>query len=149
MTSFHHVQAQLARRMSSVIQQNINGQRRYVETLMEQSVKDGACVGIVELEGSGEALIEIDFPLRFLEKPIFSPGMELRDNQWLSWGAFPTWSATIGSWKTEVVAENTLYVGAIIGIVTFNANRAGFHYSFKARSLTNPTGPDESVGGTM
>lgn len=149
MTSPLHAQSVLAGRISSVIQQSINSQRRYTETLSEQAVRDGACLGFVELEGSGEAIVDIEFPLRFLERPLFTAGLELRDNQWLTWGAFPTWSATVSKWVTETAGETRLYVGAALAVVTFNADRADLHYSFKARSLTSPSGPPTSVGSTM
>lgn len=149
MTSYHHAQVRLAQQINTTIQRSVQDHRRYIETLSEQAVKDGGCVGFVELDGSGEFLLEIEFPLLFVERPIFNAGLELTGNQQLDWGALPTWSATVTAWTTDTVAENDLWIGATLAIVTFNTLKADLHYSFEARSLTNPTGPNDSVGQTL
>lgn len=145
-----HAQAILANAISRSVNEAIRGHRQYVQTVTDQTVKDGSCLGFVELDGPGEATIDITFPLRFFERPLFTAGLELRDNSFLTWGAFPTWSATIVRFNTEAINPDTiLYVGAQLAIVTTNVNRSALHYSFQAKAFTNPSGPDDSVNGPM
>lgn len=149
MTSSHHVRAQLAYTFGSAIRSALVSQRRYVEQLGEQVVKDGFCTGFVDLDMAGESVIEIDFPLRFIERPLFTTGLELGDNQHLSFGTFPTWSATVAAWNTQLYGETALYTGATIGAVINNVERSKLHYSFQGLIITAPYGPSDSVGAVL
>lgn len=147
--SLAHAQNMLAGTISSVMQQTMERRRVHTEAQADIRIRDGLAQGTVELEGSGETLVEVAFPITFTLPPIFAPGLELRGNTSLQWGAFPIWSATVGYWHTEDVAETTNYIGATIGVVTFNAARANFHYTFAGRSFVNPVGASTSVSQTL
>jgi hypothetical protein len=147
--SLAHAQSLLANTMSSVMQRTMEQRRQYTEAHANALVRDGVAQGIVELEGSGETIVDVLFPIRFSELPIFAPGLELRGNASLQMGDLPVWSATVGRWITENVSNSTLYAGATIGIVTFNAPRANFHYSFAGRSYVTPVDSSNSVTQTL
>jgi hypothetical protein len=144
-----HAQALLANAFSTAIQKSIEQRHTYTSTQTAQLVRDGTAQGVVEIEGAGESLIEIKFPIRFVESPIFTAGLELRSNASLTWGAFPTWSATVGYWHTESVANSKIYTGATLGVVIFNAARSLLHYSFEGRSYANPVDSSTSVAQTL
>lgn len=139
----------LAAQFASTLQRSIKDQRAYVETLGEQTVRNGDVHGFIDLGSEGEIVAVVKFPLSFLEKPLFAPGLELADNTWLGYGSFPIWSATVGAWNTDLAGESILYTGAVLGIVVIGAPRSILHYSFRARSFTAPTGTERTVGSPL
>jgi hypothetical protein len=149
MNSTQHAISVLSASLANTVQKALAAQRNYSETLTEQSVRNGTAAGFVELDGEGESTVAITFPIRFIEKPIFTVGLELADNVWLSFGNFPIWSATIGGWTTAPADNEPLIVGALIGIYVSGAARSILHYQFQGRSLTNPSGGQISVGSIL
>lgn len=149
MTSELHAQAQLASTLSSVMQTAIQGRHAYTETMTDQLVRDGTAAGVVELQGAGESMVTIEFPIRFIEKPIFTAGLEQRDYPGVQWGQFPIWSATVVTFLTEAKTTEPIYIGAVLAIVTFNVPRGYLHYSFAGRSFTNPIDNSTSVSQTL
>lgn len=135
----------LATQINSNIQRSIRDQRNYIETLAEQTIRDGHVHGFIDLASDGEVIAEIKFPIAFMEKPVFTYGLELGKNLWFSYGQFPIHSATVGRWTIQRPADSTLYVGAAIGIVVIGAARSILHYSFEGRSFTVPTGTETTV----
>lgn len=144
-----HAQVRLSTVISQSFRSALRSHRNYVETLAEQSVRDGSAVGFVEITGEGESVAEIRFPIKFLEKPVFTVGFELADNVSLEWGSFPLCSATVATWLTEPPEISPLYIGAIVGVVTDGASKTVLHYRFEARSFSNPIGADLSVGALL
>lgn len=149
MNSTQHAISVLSAGLASSVQRALANQRNYTETLSEQAVRDGTAAGFVELEGEGESTVEITFPIRFIEKPIFTTGLELADNVWLSFGSFPLWSATIGGWTTAPAENEPLIIGALVGVYVTGAARSILHYRFQGRSLTNPSGGDTTMGSIL
>lgn len=148
--SLVHAQNQLASTISQVIGRTIEGRRAYTETQAQLMIRDGVAQGVVEIEGSGEAIVEVTFPIKFAYPPIFSAGLELRGSITLAWGKLPVWSATVGGWHTETVATNNiLYVGATLAIVTFNAARSNLHYTFAGQSYTTPVDSSTAVNQSL
>jgi hypothetical protein len=136
----------LASQINSTIQRAIRDQRTYVETMAEQTIRDGHVHGFIELASSGEFVATVKFPISFGEKPLFTYGLELGDNTWLTEGDFPIHAATVASYATQRPADSTLYVGATLGIVVVGAPRSVLHYSFEGRTFTVPTGTELTVG---
>lgn len=148
--SLVHARSQLASTISQVMGRTIENRRAYTETQAQLMVRDGVAHGVVEIEGSGEAIVEVVFPIRFTDPPIFSSGLELRGSVTLAWGKLPIWSATVAGWHTETVAvNNIIYTGATLAIVTFNAERSNLHYTFAGQSYTTPTDSSTAVNQTL
>ena len=147
--SLVHAQSQLASTISNVMARAVESRRAYVESQAQLMIRDGVAQGTVDIEGSGEAIVDIAFPIKFTDPPIFSAGLELSANASLEWGKFPVWAATVASWHTESVVNNILYTGATVGIVTFNGPRTKLHYSFAGRSYTTPIDSSTSVNQTL
>lgn len=137
--------SRLSAAINAGMQSALRSERAYVAIRAGQAVRDGAAVGFVELDGDGESVAEISFPLKFIEKPIFTAGLELGENAWLRYGTFPSWSATVGAWLTEPAPGQPIHTGAIIGIYVAGAPKAILHYRFEARSFVSPVGASVSL----
>ena len=149
MASPQHAVNLMAGQINAAMQRAIRDQRNYTETLAEQTVRDGNVHGFLELASSGEHLVDVTFPLYFVERPLFTSGLELGGNAWLTYGSFPVWSATVGGWRTEKVGDSTLYSGARLGVVVFQNPSTVLHYSFQGRTLTVPTGTEHAVSAPL
>lgn len=136
----------LVNQLNQSMQRAIRDQRTYVETMAEQTIRDGHVHGFVELASDGEFVATVKFPISFAEKPLFTYGLEMGDNTWLAQGDFPIHSATVARYDTQRPADSTLYVGATLGIVVVGARRGVLHYSFEGRTFTVPTGTELTVG---
>lgn len=147
-TNAPHAISVLAAHLGAALQRSIRNQRTYVETLSEQTVRDGTVQGTVDVT-EGELVATVTFPISFLEKPIFAPGLELADNAWLQFGSFPHWSATVADWVTHTTADSTLYTGARLGILVIGVPNAIVHYSFFGRSLTTAGTVGSSIGSPL
>lgn len=149
MNTTAHAEALLASTFSRSLEQNLQRHRAYVENLGAQAVRDGAATGFIDVEGQGECTANISFPVRFLEKPVFSFGLELAENVWLQWGSFPEYSVTVGAWTTEPADGEPLYVGALLGIFVAGVDRSIVHYRFTGRSLTNAGRASMNIGAVL
>jgi hypothetical protein len=136
----------LASQIHASIQRSIRDQRTYVETMAEQTIRDGHVHGFIELASSGELVADVRFPISFAEKPLFTYGLEMGDNTWLAQGDFPIHSATVTRYTTQRPADSVIYVGASLGIVVIGAARSILHYSFEGRTFTVPTGTELTIG---
>lgn len=149
MSSPEHARSLLSSAMSQAVTRAIRDDRSYRDTLAEQGAKDGEAVGFINVSGGEESVSDIEFPIKFYEKPVFTAGLELPDNVWLSWGAFPQWSAVVASWRIDKVGGVSLYSGCTLGVRLIGPVHAVVHYRFAARALTNPVGNTDSVTGVM
>lgn len=148
MTNVHAINV-VAAQLNATLQRSIRDQRTYVETLAQQAVRDGHVHGFIDLASSGEIVATVTFPISFMEKPVFSFGLEMGDNQHLNYGDFPICSAVIASWVTQEPGDSTLYVGAQLGIVVVGVARSILHYKFEGRSYTTPVGTEQNVSGPL
>jgi hypothetical protein len=139
----------LATQINSSMQRAIRDQRTYTETMAEQVIRDGHVQGFVNLASDGEHVVAISFPLSFMERPVFTYGLEMGDNTWFVQGDFPVHSATVGDWSIMRPGGATLYTGAILGVVVIGAARSILHYSFEGRTFTVPTGTEMTVSTTL
>jgi hypothetical protein len=136
----------LATQINQSMQRAIRDQRNYVETMAEQTIRDGHVHGFIELASAGEFVASVRFPISFMEKPLFTYGLEMGDNTWLAQGDFPIHSATVTSYSIQRPADSQIYVGASLAIVVIGAARSFLHYSFEGRTFTVPTGTELTVG---
>lgn len=96
--------------------------------------------GFVEVAGAGEGLVDINFPVWFLEVPVMSFGGELGPNEVLVDGSFPTLNVMVKSWVRTAKNGTDYYTGATLIIVTTGsvAQRATAHWQGEGRALVNP-----------
>lgn len=122
----------LERRRSDVTRVNTHGVKLHhytVETLVN---------------GTGEVFYDVPFPVLFVERPVFSCGLVLDDNQTVETGEYPTYSATVIYWdKLQKQGENVgyFYKGARVAVVVsgIDDQKAYMHTHFFGKALRNPT----------
>lgn len=143
--------ALLAAQFSSSLQKAAQTQLKNFDVQKDQEVRNGCIIGFITLGNIGEMIATIRFPITMFEKPIFTHGWELGDNQWPKEGAFPVCSATVVKWTTIDLNGTIGYQGAEIAIVVFGFEGMTtlMHYSFMARSFTNPVTTEESLAGEL
>jgi hypothetical protein len=139
----------LATQLTSTMHRAIRDQRAYVETLSEQTIRDGHVHGFIDLPGDGEVVVDVTFPISFMERPVFTAGLELGKNISFTAGNFPIYSATVGRWTTRSPAGAMLYTGATLGIVVVGPARSVLHYKFEGRTFTVPTGTESSLSAPL
>jgi len=98
--------------------------------------------GRVMINGSGEAHVDVDFPVKFTTLPFFKPGFERQEGQEFISGQMPTGRAYVAEWKTvERLPLSVYYVGAKIHVVTTGQfyDKMILNFSFTGTALTNPS----------
>lgn len=96
--------------------------------------------------GVGEAIIEIPFPVLFVERPGFTSGFSLDENVSPQLTNFPTYSAVVVQWvrqpkkTTSDNANSFLYAGAILSVRLTGdvSQRATLHTRFEGKAMRNP-----------
>lgn len=99
--------------------------------------------GAVEIDGSGETVFDVNFPVQFIERPSPSGTGELQEGTAPVAGGFPIFSVGIGAWNYhEREGGSRIYYGARLIIV--GLGHPGMlwtaHYQMMGKALTNPVG---------
>lgn len=128
--------------------------RRRSEQIQEFTVKQHRVTHFIDVDGAGEVSVDVNFPVKFIEKPAISSGAaELRDGEVLTAGQFPTANCTVVKWVLDELDETRVYyVGAQLGVVTTGpeSQKLTVHVSMEGRALRNPSfGEDETTDGTL
>ncbi len=127
--------------------------------------------GRTQLQGSGEATINLTFPVLFIEPPTFTFGAELAIGSVLAPGQFPIISCCISAWgangegpfRPDAPSELAIaagaadtsireyYLGAIVACVATgpSAQNVYIHWTFTGVALTNPIGSSPVAFGTV
>lgn len=104
--------------------------------------------GFFDIEGAGEAILEIKFPVWFIEKPTFGFGGEMAPGQVLVTGAYPMLSVLVHHWLMHDYPGGVSYfAGAVLIIVTTGPDdqRLVGHWRARGRALRNPGGETLTV----
>lgn len=103
--------------------------------------------GTHQIDGAGESLVDIVFPVLFVQPPIFLSAAELAPGQTLVTGLFPSATAVISYWD---VAEPDLnlygatlrqhFRGAQLAVTASGATnqRLFLHWQFTGMAVANP-----------
>lgn len=96
------------------------------------------------ITGTGEAVVEIPFPVYFVDRPAFYTGLVLDDNITVVAQSFPTYSATVVRWnRITKQGENVgyFYKGATVAvrITGSDTQRAFLQTHFHGKAMRNPT----------
>lgn len=109
--------------------------------------------GRVQILGAGESAVDIQFPVLFSERPVFTYGGELDENHHPVAGSYPTISAIVDTWdqvgKTE--SSDGRFKGARVVVVTTGTEgqHMWLHFSFTAKAMRNPLNTLDSVDDTL
>lgn len=101
--------------------------------------------GVIDVEGTGEALFDIKFAALFLEQPSYSRGWQLADGEVVQTGSFPTLDMGVHSYSFTKSANGLRYYdGAkMLFVVTGIASqRLIAHYQFEGRAIVPPVTVD-------
>lgn len=99
--------------------------------------------GFILTKQAGEVAQDVKFSVRFIERPLFTFGGELDENQSASAGRFPTVSAVVLQWEIEELDKYRKYfIGANLGLVTTGATtqRMWVHWRMEGKALLGPGG---------
>lgn len=103
--------------------------------------------GVIELRGTGEATIDVTFPVTFTEMPVVLGGGGVAPNQRIIAGEFPSWRVGVRQWDLEIPADtpdSPTYKGANLVIIVDGASddedsfESFAFWSARGRALTNP-----------
>jgi hypothetical protein len=144
--------------MSSVKQQAIISLQRKQRLANDRDRQREDAIGRVHtvsgefvVDGTGEALVPVNFPIRFIEKPRFHFGGELAPDSVITDGEFPTVSAVVGYWTYEERPYVPHYKGATLAVVTTGptGQKMAIHWTMTGRAITNPVSSGDSADSTV
>lgn len=94
----------------------------------------------LKIEGSGETSVDVNFPVRFQERPAVSSGGELAEGTVLEDGNFPWCSAMASNWVTEERNGQTYYTGCRVIVVVGGTERqvSAVHFTVEGKALQSP-----------
>lgn len=100
--------------------------------------------GFIETMNHGEATVDVNFPVVFIEKPVFHANGEVGENQSITAGYFPTCNVMVRRWITSTTLEDTpRYHGAnLLIVITGDTSLTDYltivHWSVTGKALVNP-----------
>lgn len=111
-------------------------------------IKHTNVFAVVRVKGSGEVLVDVDFPVAFVERPYFTFGAALASNHAPVAGSFPVSSATVTKWITDDRSEQRSYfTGCTLAVVALgDANqKVNIHCVFQGKAFRGPVGTETTV----
>lgn len=108
--------------------------------------------GFIDIIGSGEAILDVNFPVWFLEKPTFTFGAEMAPDQVLTTGQYPMVSIIVHRWAMKDFPQGVSYfAGATLIIVTTGTDEQKLigHWQAQGKALRNPGGETITADGTI
>jgi hypothetical protein len=108
--------------------------------------------GFFDVVGSGEALLDVPFPVWFMERPLFTFGGEMAPDQVLTTGAYPTLSVLVHRWRMkDHPGAKSYFTGATFIVVSGGADdqKLLVHWQMQGTALRNPGGETLTVEQTI
>lgn len=127
-------------------------QRAVNDSISDFSARQFTVCGEILVNGVGESVVSVPFPVVFIERPLFHFGGVLDDNQTVTAGSYPTLSAVVSSFDVKRSGiEKTEYTGANIAITTTGVaeQRMVLCWFFVGKALVNPIGDVGNTDGTI
>ncbi len=132
-------------------------QRQHLSNVqrVDQTTPDVYVVGGRYLiDGMGESIQSVNFPIKFIEIPLFSYGFELAPGHALESGSFPSGTSIITKWSTvsdEIAGYQAqeLYEGATIGVslVGSSGQKIWVHWRMEGVAIVSPVHGNQTAGG--
>lgn len=98
--------------------------------------------GLIDIEGTGEALFDVTFPVHFVEFPSFGRGWSLMEGEVITTGSYPTCDLGVHSLTHDDDDQTQLryYTGAKLIIIPTGLETQHLvgHYSFEGRAIVPP-----------
>jgi len=121
---------------------SLDDRRRDVQRI--ESVSGGIfkVTGLIDVEGAGEGVVAVPFPIRFIEEPGFSYGPRMGAYAPLTPGDYPTCSVVVLRYDIDVRPDvgETLYDGAEFIVVVGGPSDQVMvvQWHMEGRALVNP-----------
>lgn len=127
---------------------NLN--RNNIDRVLSGLPTDTSVEGRFMVDGSGEALRTVSFPVIFIQIPNMTYGGELNLDSHAVAGSFPIMSAVVNKWETNPPIEISIttdyskvyFIGAELAIVTTGpvGQRMWIHWRASGRAIVGPSG---------
>lgn len=125
--------------------------RADLDRIDSMMVKVHTVTGWLDVTNAGEASVDVNFPVWFIEKPGFYFGGELADGFSPVETDFPTISVMVLRWDIETRGLGEYWVGATLGVVTTGAadQKVTVHWHMEGKALRNPVGDNGETEDTV
>lgn len=128
-------------------QVEINRNEKTKQDKESMSARTHVVTGSVDIPTSGDAVVHVNFPVRFFNKPNSTFGGSMAPNSEVIPGVFPSLQAVVLRYDVEElppnneVDEHALYVGADVAVSARGAVSNGFilDFRFEGVAMVNPT----------
>ena len=138
---------------------NAASERRRGDLVRAQNTEGTTHVipGFRELLGAGESLVDVKFPVAFIQMPVFVYGAALAPGSELIDGSYPVVSAVVAYWdvsQPDKESNNSVsrqyFTGAQVAVTTSGpeTQRLIMNWQFSGLALTNPVGSQRTIPGT-
>lgn len=144
--------------MSIITQRAANQVRRGQQAQEMKKAQVDDAVGRVHtvsgefvMDGTGEVILDVNFPITFIEKPKLAFGGELAPDAVITAGAFPTVSCVVGRWYYIERPNQPFYKGAALIAVTSGpeGQKMVIHWQMTGRAITNPVSDGDTADSTI
>lgn len=115
--------------------------RADVQRVQDQSIQIQRVSGRILVNGAGESIVDVTFPVTFTELPAFSFGGEMAANQALEATNLPTISAVVLHWNViEKMSKEYYYIGASLAVVStgVSTHQIYCHWHMEGKAFRNP-----------
>jgi hypothetical protein len=109
----------------------------------ESSAEFQVVQGFLTVDKAGEVSVDVNFPVRFIERPSLSFGGELDGNHFPEAGNYPTVSVVVARWTKDLIdttRDEGFYSGATLMVVTTGKSdqKMIVHWQMSGRAFKNP-----------
>lgn len=103
----------------NMLKMQLRNAQQSIHDASTMQAKQTSLSGQYMINGAGEAIVEVYFPVRFVEKPLVTFGFEMKDGEVYIPGQMATGSGVVLDWITEEKPPvSRIYIGCVIGAVT-------------------------------
>lgn len=109
-------------------------------------------VGFIELNGCGEALVDVNFPVWFIERPAIGGAGEVGEGAVLTGANYPIFSVGAVKWVTEDKPGGArYYTGAQLAVVVLGPSnqKSVIHWQAQGKALVAPLNDAGSTDDTI
>ncbi len=105
---------------------------------------DSSVEGMFLVDGAGESLKLVNFPVRFIQRPSFTTGGEMHLDSRVVGSTFPTMSCVVNDWLLDPPEptdySKVYFVGAQLAVVTTGprTQRMWIHWRASGKAIVNP-----------
>lgn len=135
--------------LPTAVQRQSEARRGEVDRIQGLEAKHVRLLGEVPIEGAGEVTFTVNFPVRYIEKPLMTAGWDLDGESSVVTGSYPTVSIGTVDWEMEDEDDDygQYWTGALVAVKTTGPSdmRIYANYIYEGMALLNPVGSSKQV----